>query len=67
MDIDHERLDPLRRGHGPTPEHVIDELVAGRLSRRQFLGRATEVGLGLPLAAAILEACGGGGGASSTA
>ncbi|MST34371.1 peptide ABC transporter substrate-binding protein, partial [Acidimicrobiaceae bacterium USS-CC1] len=60
MDIDHERLDPLRRGHGPIPEHVIDELVAGRLSRRQFLSRATKVGLGLPLAAAILEACGGG-------
>jgi peptide/nickel transport system substrate-binding protein len=56
--IDHRRLDPLRRGRGPIQEHVIDELVAGHLSRRDFLRHATKVGLGLPLAGAILEACG---------
>lgn len=66
MEINHQRLDPLRRGHGPVQEHVIDEFVAGNLSRRQFLSRATKVGLGLPLAAAILEACGGGGSKAGT-
>lgn len=58
MEIDHERLDPMRRGRGPIQEHVIDEFVAGRLSRRQFLSRATKVGLALPLASAIVAACG---------
>ncbi len=66
MDINHERLTPLRRGHGPLQEHVIDEFVAGNLSRRQFLSRATKVGLGLPLAAAILEACGSSSGSSTS-
>ena len=58
MDIDHERLDDLRRGRGPIPEHVIDEFVAGRLSRRDFLRRGSAVGLSLPLLSAILAACG---------
>jgi len=29
MNIDHGRLDDLRRGRGPIQEHVIDEYVAG--------------------------------------
>jgi peptide/nickel transport system substrate-binding protein len=58
MDIDHERLDDLRRGRGPIQEHVIDEFVAGRLSRRDFLRRGTAAGLSLPLIAGILAACG---------
>src|SRR5690348_6848473 len=56
--IDHERLDDLRRGRGPIAEHVIDEFVAGRLSRRDFLRRGSAVGLSLPLLSAILAACG---------
>ena len=35
--IDHGRLDDLRTGRGPVEEHVIDEFVAGRLSRLEFL------------------------------
>ena len=35
--INHERLDDLRRGRGPVQEHIIDEFVAGRLSRRDFI------------------------------
>ena len=58
MDIDHEQLDDLRKGRGPIQEHVIDEFVAGRLSRRDFLRRGTAVGLSLPLLSAILAACG---------
>src|SRR5262245_49823825 len=58
MDIDHERLDDLRRGRGPIQEHVIDEFVVGRLSRRDFLGRGTAAGLSLPLLGGILAACG---------
>lgn len=58
MGIDHQRLDDLRRGRGPVQEHVIDEFVAGRLSRRDFLRRGTAAGLSLPLLGGILAACG---------
>jgi peptide/nickel transport system substrate-binding protein len=56
--IDHERLDDLRRGRGPVQEHVIDEFVAGRLSRRDFLRRGTMIGLSMPVLGGILAACG---------
>jgi peptide/nickel transport system substrate-binding protein len=56
--VDHRRLDDLRRGRGPIQEHVIDEFVAGRLSRRDFLRRGSMVGLSMPLLGGILAACG---------
>ena len=58
MGVNHSRLDVLRAGHGPIAEHVIDEFVAGRLSRRQFLRRGTMIGLSVPLLGGILAACG---------
>jgi peptide/nickel transport system substrate-binding protein len=57
MDIDYEQLDDLRRDRGPVPEHVIDEYVGGRLSRRDFIQRAAVVGLSIPAIGAILSAC----------
>src|SRR5262249_32185165 len=59
--IDHQRLDALRRGRGPIGEHVIDEFVAGRLSRRDFLRRGSAIGLSMPLLGAIFAACGSSG------
>src|SRR5260221_12063372 len=59
--IDHRRLDDLRRGRGPIQEHVIDEFVAGRLSRRDFLRRGSAIGLSMPLIGGILAACGSSG------
>ncbi len=56
--IDHRQLDELRRGRGPIQEHIIDEYVAGRLSRRDFLRRGSAIGLSMPLLGAILSACG---------
>ena len=58
MNIDHGRLDDLRRGRGPIQEHVIDEFVAGHLPRRDFIRRGTAVGLSMPLLGGILAACG---------
>jgi hypothetical protein len=51
--IDHERLDDLRRGRGPVQEHVIDEFVAGRLSRRDFIRKGSAIGLSMPLIGGI--------------
>jgi peptide/nickel transport system substrate-binding protein len=58
-DVDHARLDDLRRGRGPVQEHVIDEFVAGRLSRRDFLRRGSMVGISMPILGGIVAACGG--------
>jgi peptide/nickel transport system substrate-binding protein len=58
MGLNHRRLDVLRTGRGPVAEHVIDEFVAGRLSRREFIRRGTLIGLSVPLLGGILEACG---------
>ncbi len=64
--IDHSRLDELRKGRGPVQEHVIDEFVAGRLSRRDFLRKGSAIGLSMPLLGGILAACGGSSGTPST-
>jgi len=59
VNADHRRLDRLREGQGDIGNHVIDEYVAGRLSRRDFIRRGSVVGLSLPLLGAIISACGG--------
>jgi peptide/nickel transport system substrate-binding protein len=59
--INHERLDDLRRGRGPVHEHIIDEFVAGRLSRRDFIRKGSAIGLSMPLIGGILAACGSSG------
>jgi peptide/nickel transport system substrate-binding protein len=53
------RIDAVRRTQGPIGNHVIDEFVAGRLSRRAFIRRGTIVGLSIPSIGALLAACGG--------
>src|SRR5258708_4581830 len=63
--IDHGRLDGLRRGRGPIQEHVIDEFVAGRLSRRDFLRRGTMLGMSVSVLGGIVAACGNSGTSSS--
>ena len=42
--------------------HLVEEVRAGRLTRRELVRRATVVGLSLPTIGALLAACGGGGG-----
>ena len=63
------QLDDLRQGRTQLENHHIDELLSGGLSRRQFLRRASVIGMSAPLAGAIVAACGGAnssGGTSST-
>jgi peptide/nickel transport system substrate-binding protein len=53
------RIDAIRRSQGEISNHVIDEYLAGRLSRRSFIRRGTVVGMSLPAIGALLAACGG--------
>jgi peptide/nickel transport system substrate-binding protein len=66
MEIDNESLDRFRRGCGEVENHVVDEFLAGRLSRRDFLRRGTVVGLSLPVLGGILAACGSSGAGTTT-
>ena len=59
--IDHRRLGRLRQGQGEIANHIIDEFAAGRLSRRDFIRRATVVGISVPVLGSILAACGSSG------
>ena len=56
--IDQRRLGRLRQGQGEIANHIIDEFAAGRLSRRDFIRRATVVGIAAPALGSILAACG---------
>jgi peptide/nickel transport system substrate-binding protein len=51
-------LDRLRQGRSELENHYIDELVAGNVSRRDFLRRGSTIGMSVPLLGAILAACG---------
>ncbi len=51
------RLDDVRRGRTQLENSAIDEFVAGRVSRRDFIRYSTVIGLSLPALAAVLEAC----------
>jgi peptide/nickel transport system substrate-binding protein len=56
--INHRELGRLRQGQGEIANHVIDEFAAGRVSRRDFIRRATVVGISAPVLGSILAACG---------
>lgn len=56
--IDKRQLDGLRRGQGELENHLVDEFVAARLSRREFLRRGTVVGMSLPVLGALAASAG---------
>jgi peptide/nickel transport system substrate-binding protein len=64
VNADHRRLGRIREEQGEIGNHVIDEFVAGRLSRRDFLRRGSVVGISLPVLGAVLAACGSSGSSS---
>src|ERR1700730_6756566 len=55
--IDYRRLGRLRQGQGEIVNHIIDEFAAGRMSRRDFIRRASVGGISAPPAGSILAAC----------
>ena len=64
--IDHRWLGRLRQDQGEIANHIIDEFAAGRLSRRDFIRRATVVGISVPALGSILAACGSSASSSSS-
>jgi peptide/nickel transport system substrate-binding protein len=59
MATDHRRLDAARDARSELENHYIDELVAGRISRRQFMRKGAVIGMSTGLMGAVLAACGG--------
>jgi peptide/nickel transport system substrate-binding protein len=51
------RLDEVRKGRTALENNAIDELIAGRVSRREFIRYATVIGFSFPALAIVLEAC----------
>jgi peptide/nickel transport system substrate-binding protein len=52
------KLDAIRDRRSELENHYIDELVAGRISRRQFMRKGAVIGMSTGLMGAILAACG---------
>jgi peptide/nickel transport system substrate-binding protein len=52
------RLSDLRAARSEVENHYVDELLAGRLDRREFLRRGAVAGMSASAMAALLAACG---------
>ncbi|UDL91837.1 ABC transporter substrate-binding protein [Mesorhizobium sp. PAMC28654] len=61
MSKDYRILDFIRRSRTPHENHLIDGLVDGRVSRRDFIRHGSLLGLSLPLLGGITTAAGLGG------
>jgi peptide/nickel transport system substrate-binding protein len=59
MDETQRRLDEVRRERTELENHLIDEYVLGKITRRELVRRGTVVGMSLPLLSFIAAACGG--------
>jgi peptide/nickel transport system substrate-binding protein len=58
MAINYRLLDALRRGRSEHENHLIDGLVAGRVSRREFMRHGSVLGLSLPFLGSVATAVG---------
>ncbi len=59
MDETQRRVDEVRRERSEIENHLIDEYVFGKITRRELVRRGTVVGMSLPLLSFIAAACGG--------
>ena len=53
------RIDEVRRESTELENHLIDEYVSGKITRRELVRRGTVVGMSLPALSFIAAACGG--------
>ena len=59
MDETQRRIDEVRRESTELENHLIDEYVLGRITRRELVRRGTVVGMSVPALSFIAAACGG--------
>jgi peptide/nickel transport system substrate-binding protein len=59
MDETQRRVDEIRGESSELENHLIDEFVYGKISRRELIRRGTVVGMSLPVLSFIAAACGG--------
>ncbi|MDX6544885.1 MAG: peptide/nickel transport system substrate-binding protein [Gaiellales bacterium] len=59
-------MDDIRRKSSELENHLIDEMIAGRITRREFVRRGTVMGMSIPLISLIVAACGGANGSSGS-
>ena len=67
MAVDWRRLDAIRDRRSELENHYIDELVAGRINRRDFMRKGAVIGMSTTVMGAILAACGNANNNSSSA
>jgi peptide/nickel transport system substrate-binding protein len=60
MDETQRRVDEIRHESSELENHIIDQFIEGKLTRRDFVRRGTVVGMSIPLLSFIAAACGGG-------
>jgi peptide/nickel transport system substrate-binding protein len=53
------RAGMFRRRRNDIENHIVDEYVAGRIDRREFIRRGTVAGLSVPMLSFLIAACGG--------
>jgi peptide/nickel transport system substrate-binding protein len=58
--MDYSRLDLVRRSATPIELDLVESFANGRITRRQFIKRASIIGLSLPAVSAVIAACGPG-------
>src|SRR4051794_25064942 len=57
--MDYSQLDKVRRGAAPLQLDAVEAFAAGRLSRREFIQRATILGLSGGAIGMVIAACSG--------
>lgn len=55
--MDYSRLDRVRRSATPMELDLVEHFAQGKITRRQFINRATVIGLSLPAIGAVIAAC----------
>ena len=55
--MDYSRLDRVRRSATPMELDLVENFAQGKITRRQFINRATVIGLSLPAISAVIAAC----------
>src|SRR5437763_10258263 len=61
------KLDAVRVTRSALENHYLDELLGGRISRREFVRKGTVMGMSSALLGAALSACGGANSSHSSA